>query len=71
MHNTIESIIRDGKSVARYGDGELGFAAQYMSTSKYISKFQDYSDELGRRLTEIIVKGKDNDNLLVCMPAPF
>ncbi|WP_338449828.1 SP_1767 family glycosyltransferase [Niallia oryzisoli] len=61
---TIDKIINDKCSVSRYGDGEFHLLIQ----SKDL-KFQKRSDELSRRLKEILVS--NDDDLIVCIPKVF
>lgn len=58
---TIEYILKNKCSIARFGDGELG-----LMYGRSIS-FQDYTKELGEKLKNI----KTNDKCLVCVPNLF
>lgn len=58
---TIEKIIKEKKSIARFGDGEFKWILNIKQNS-----FQDYSDELADKLKEVI--NSRNGNLLLCIP---
>lgn len=58
---TIEKIIKEKKSIARFGDGEFKWILNIKQNS-----FQDYSDELSNKLKEVI--NSRNENLLLCIP---
>lgn len=58
---TIEYILKNKCSIARFGDGELG-----LMYGRSIN-FQDYTKELGEKLKNI----KTNDKCLVCVPNLF
>ncbi|MCQ6275297.1 SP_1767 family glycosyltransferase [Bacillus sp. V3B] len=61
---TIEKIIKDKCSISRYGDGEFHLLIQ----SKDL-KFQKRSNELSRRLKNILIS--DDEGLMVCIPNVF
>ncbi|MCI9435356.1 MAG: SP_1767 family glycosyltransferase [Bacilli bacterium] len=61
---TINTIIQRKSSVTRFGDGELALLTQKSEFS-----FQEKSDELSRRLKEILTV--ESENLLVCIPNVF
>ncbi len=61
--DTVKYILESGCSVSRFGDGEL----KLISGRKLI--FQDATDEIRKKLSEVI--GSDKKNLLVCLPSVF
>lgn len=62
-HETLEILLNSNKSIARYGDGEFNLI--YGNDLA----FQKYSEELAKRLKEIL---KDNDeNIMVGIPNKF
>lgn len=60
---TIDYILKNKCSVARYGDGEM----KLMNNTRIF--FQDYSKELSDRLKEVL--SNEEDNLIVCIPDIF
>jgi len=60
-HETLDKIINEKMSVARYGDGEVG-----MMEGRGIS-FQKFSPDLQKRLKEV----KTTEKLLLCIPNVF
>jgi len=63
--DSVDLIINSKKSVARFGDGELGFV--FSPYSKI--GFQNSNKELSERLTEIIKS--DNENVIIGLPDKF
>lgn len=61
---TIEKIIKGKCSVCRYGDGEFHLMVQNRDL-----KFQNRSEQLSKRLKEILLS--EEENLLVCIPKVF
>lgn len=62
-HETLEILLNSNKSISRYGDGEFNLI--YGNDLA----FQKYSEELAKRLKEIL---KDNDeNIMVGIPNKF
>lgn len=59
--NTFETLefLKKGKSLCRFGDGELRMALQYINKSTSGTKFQNYSPSLGKSLYNILLKGPD------------
>ena len=60
--STINEIIKNKKSISRFGDGEF----LWLLNEKDTPSFQENNYELSRRLKEVILAKKDN--LLVCIP---
>lgn len=60
---TVKYILETGCSIARFGDAELKLA----SGRNVI--YQKSTEEIRRRLFEVL--GSDKDNLLVCLPSVF
>lgn len=60
-HETIEKL-KEGYSIARYGDGEIAFILEF----KGIGLMQDFSNQLRNLLTSTLIEPLDN--LLVCIP---
>lgn len=58
---TVEKIIKEKKSVARFGDGEFKWIMNIEQHS-----FQKNSDKLSKRLLEVL--NKNDENLLLCVP---
>lgn len=58
---TVELIVRDKKSVSRFGDGEISWI---LGTQK--GSFQNGSEILSKRLSEVL--SSNLDNLLICLP---
>lgn len=63
IDETIDKVVSDKCSVSRYGDGEM-----MLISGKSIT-FQDYTPELGKRLSDILKS--DNERHLVCLPSIF
>ena len=63
IDETIDEIIRNKSSIARYGDGEFK-----LMIGKNIS-FQKYEDELSSKLRNILQS--NDENFLVCLPDIF
>lgn len=63
-NETVEQIIKEKKSIARFGDGEFKWILGIKQNS-----FQDESQELSQRLKEVL-ECKD-DNILICIPKAF
>lgn len=59
---TIKKIIRDKKSIVRFGDGEFKWILGVKQES-----FQNYSKELADRLAQILQSTSD-DKMLICIP---
>lgn len=57
---TLDKIIKDGCSISRFGDGELDLIFRKSL------KFQDYNDELSKKLIDVIKSSGKNH--LVCIP---
>lgn len=64
---TLQKVNNDGLSLSRFGDGELLIIFQYLKKGISQSTFQNYDEELGKRLYEILTN-LDNDKCLVCLP---
>lgn len=64
IDETINKIIENNISIARYGDGEIRMMANEMNES-----FQTYDKKLAERLIE--VAKSNNENCLVCLPYIF
>lgn len=62
---TLDQIIFDGASICRYGDAEFDISNQENQNDNY----QSPSNELTKRLHDILLHGSDH-KLLVCIP-PF
>ncbi|MCL1665344.1 SP_1767 family glycosyltransferase [Elizabethkingia ursingii] len=58
---TLERVIKSGKSVARFGDGEFHLISH---TEKL--GFQDINRDLSNKLLEVLIS--NNDNCLICIP---
>ncbi len=61
---TVDDILMHKKSISRYGDGELK-----MMLNKGEIVFQPESQELSKRLKEVLVS--DLDNLIIGLPGPL
>lgn len=61
---TLDYIIKNKVSVARYGDGEFKWIMNNNENS-----FQDNSLELAQRLHEVLIS--DNENIIICIPDVF
>lgn len=70
---TINHIIDKRCSVSRYGDGELAMIYHFLgggnSSNYYINAFQNYSEELARRLYQVLLS--TTPDLLICIPYPI
>ena len=64
LKETIDDISMNGRSISRYGDGELK-----MMLNKGGIVFQQESPELSDRLKEVIAS--DMDNLIIALPGPL
>ena len=64
IDESLNLILRDQKSVIRFGDGELSLIRGQGIT------YQEADPNLGKRLKEILFKG-NYDNTLVCLPDIF
>ncbi len=68
--NTVDYIIQNKCSVARFGDGELQMISHLLqggTTENFpVDTFQCYDDNLAKGLLNVL-KSNDN-NLLVCLP---
>jgi glycosyltransferase family protein len=62
-YNTLDTILQNGKSVTRFGDGEFE-----LLLGRSI-EFQNYDPLLAKRLSEII--RNSDDNIIVCIPHYF
>lgn len=62
---TVQYIISNNVSVARFGDGEFLWGFQ----ERQSGNFEKNSIELSKRLTEVI--GSSNPNLIICIPNIF
>lgn len=59
---TVDFILKNNASVARFGDGEfMGIIGD-----ENLANFQNKSDQLTTRLREVLVS--DDDNMLICIP---
>lgn len=58
--DTVRKIAKDRCSIARFGDGELGYI------KKIGLYFQDYNEEMAKRLKEVL--NSDEENLLIGLP---
>lgn len=65
FYETIDIIIKDEKSISRFGDGELGIIQRNHSPG-----FQDVDKEMSLVLKEKL-KNTDQQNLLICIPYVF
>lgn len=70
---TVDYIIREKCSIARYGDGEFQLIEHLLSggdnSSFNVSTFQTYNKELAKKLLDVLLT--PIDNLLVCIPYPL
>ena len=57
---TVRKIVKDGCSIARFGDGELGYI------KKIGLYFQDYDEKMANRLKEVM--NSNEEKLLIGMP---
>ena len=64
MDESLDLILRDNKSVIRFGDGEFDLIRGGSIP------YQTYDSELANRLKDIILRGQFN-NTLVCLPDVF
>jgi glycosyltransferase family protein len=64
---TVDYLIRNRASICRFGDGELGFVLMYYGYCQNISKFQEYNEEMCRRMAEILSNGQQTF-CLVALP---
>lgn len=64
---SIDAIILERKSLARFGDGELLMVYQYLGKGLSNSTFQNYSSSLGKRLYEILVNTPPQ-NIFIGLP---
>lgn len=64
IEDTLDEILKQNKSVIRFGDGELALIMGRSIT------YQDYNEELGKRLKDILLKGSSN-TMEVCLPDVF
>lgn len=60
IENTIHAIIKEGKSICRFGDGEFSLIA-----GEHRHRFQAPSPKLAERLLEVLQSNQDN--ILVCI----
>lgn len=71
--NTLDYIINQKCSVARYGDGEFQLIEHLTSGGDLsdfkVNSFQTYNKELAKRLLDVLYNPVDN--LLVCIPYPL
>lgn len=67
IKETASDIIRNKKSISRYGDGEFDLIFNYLGYSSNECGFQAYSRELSIRLIEIL-KAKPLNNHLIGLP---
>lgn len=58
--DTVRKIVKDRCSIARFGDGELGYI------KKIGLYFQDYNEEMAKRLKEVL--NSDEEKLLIGLP---
>ena len=64
IDQSLDLILKDNKSVVRFGDGEFDLIRGDSIP------YQDYQKELAKRLKQMILKGNQN-NVLVCLPDVF
>ncbi len=64
IDTTIDEIINERRSIARFGDGEFDLLLRANDIG-----FQELNAELGNRLYEVL--HSDNPDLLVCLPKVF
>ncbi|MCP8848752.1 SP_1767 family glycosyltransferase [Latilactobacillus curvatus] len=64
ISETLDYIIKNKVSVARYGDGEFKWM---MNNNK--NSFQDNSPELAQRLRKILIS--DSEDIIICIPDVF
>ena len=64
ISNTLEEVIRTGKSMARFGDGELHLVSQTENLG-----FQQIDRRLSERLREVLTE--ESDACIICLPAAF
>lgn len=64
FEKTIEKIIKEKKSISRYGDGEFR-----LFFPEYSLEFQNNNPEISKRLKEVVSSNLSNH--LVCLPEPF
>jgi glycosyltransferase family protein len=64
VEDTVNKIIESRCSVSRFGDGEFHLLLQNKDL-----KFQQRSNELSKRLKEVLVS--EEENLLICIPKVF
>ena len=60
----IEKIIKDGNSISRFGDGEIGLIANKVDIG-----FQKHNELLSKKLLDVI--NCNGDRLIVCLPRAF
>ena len=65
IEESIQKIINDKVSVARFGDGELNLMNAH--TKKIV--FQDFDSQLSKRLKEVL--SSEYDNIIICLPESF
>lgn len=63
-NQTLDLILKHHMSVIRFGDGEF----DYINGQSIV--YQDYDENLARRLQEIVLKG-NYKNIMVCLPDVF
>ncbi|GAA5093181.1 SP_1767 family glycosyltransferase [Chryseobacterium ginsengisoli] len=64
IKDTIDNIIKNKRSVSRFGDGEFR-----LMLPEYQLEFQENSDTIREKMREVI--GSDLENHLVCLPEPL
>lgn len=64
---SINEIKRNGKSLSRFGDGELLIVFQYLELATSTSTFQDFDKSLGLRLYQIL-HNESPSNCLIGLP---
>lgn len=63
--DTVDYIIKNKKSVIRFGDGEFNFFRHYGIS------YQEYNTNIEKMLKEILDKYEENSNYLLCIPKYF
>lgn len=71
--DTVDYIIQNKASIARFGDGELQMVSHYINQGTKdnfgVDTFQDYNETLAKRLHDILVDNEATpQNLLVALP---
>lgn len=64
IEETIEVLLKERKSVSRFGDGEISIIVDKASYP-----FQAYDQQLAKRMSEILKSS--SENVLICLPRGF